>query len=80
MDKVHDEKIPLDDDLSAKSPRPSESLFRSSSDSSHAPSEGLLKEQRDLESQQPAPAEHYVSTKSKLIFLGAYFFLNLFLT
>lgn len=33
-----------------------------------------------MESQQPSPAEHYVSTRAKLLFLGAYFFLNLFLT
>lgn len=37
----------------------------------------------DVESQSPqtaAAAEHYVSTRSKLLFLAAYFFLNLFLT
>merc|ERR1712014_14740 len=46
-------------------------------------SEGLLrKEERDLEAQShAAPAvEHTVSTKKKLLFLGAWFFFNLALT
>lgn len=80
MGATSEEKISLDDDVSTKSHQRSESTDRSSSESSYAASEGLLKEGRDLESQQPAPAEHYVSTKAKLFFLAAYFFLNLFLT
>lgn len=83
MGSANDEKIELEDDVSSpSSPDRSESPQRSSSESSShdAPSEGLLKEATDLESQQPAPAEHYVSTRAKLSFLAAYFFLNLFLT
>ncbi|KAK4503433.1 hypothetical protein PRZ48_004348 [Zasmidium cellare] len=81
MGVEHDEKIELEDDItSPATPDQSESSKRSSSESSLAPSDGLLKEDRDIEAQQPAPAEHYVSTRAKLSFLAAYFFLNLFLT
>lgn len=45
-------------------------------------SEALLKEERDLEAQpRPAPAlENNVTLRSKLLFLGAWFFFNLALT
>jgi hypothetical protein len=42
-----------------------------------------MKEARDIEAQSSPPpiaAENHVSTKSKFIFLAAYFLLNLFLT
>lgn len=81
MGTANDEKIEFEDDVASPSPDRSESSKRSSSESTLAPSEGgLLKEERDIEAQQPAPAEHYVSTRAKLSFLAAYFFLNLFLT
>lgn len=35
---------------------------------------------RDPEAQLDVAPEHYVPTRSKLLFLAAYFFLNLFLT
>lgn len=53
---------------------------RSSSDSSFELEAGILKEAQDPESQQPIAAEHYVSLRAKLLFLAAYFLLNLFLT
>lgn len=79
MGVANDEKIELDDDVSSLR-TPDQSERSSSESSSHEPSDGLLKEATDLESQQPAPAENYVSTRTKLTFLAAYFFLNLFLT
>ncbi|KXT14843.1 hypothetical protein AC579_4082 [Pseudocercospora musae] len=55
---------------------------RSSSESSS--SAPILRQSTDIESQSPqktdAAAENYVSTRAKLLFLAAYFFLNLFLT
>lgn len=74
----HKEEFELSDDASLKSGK-YDSEDRSSSESSSV-QDGLLKESGDVEAQQPAPAEHYVSTRMKLLFLGAYFFLNLFLT
>lgn len=74
----HKEEFELSDDSSAKSQK-YDSEDRSSSESSSA-HDGLLKESHDVESQQPAPAEQYVSTRMKLLFLAAYFLLNLFLT
>lgn len=59
------------------------SSTESSASSSTEDSITRLKESRDLESQSPQAtpvAEHYVSVRSKLVFLAAYFFLNLFLT
>lgn len=57
---------------------------RLSSDIAEASTTGLLAvpgpNTRDTESQQDAAPEHYVPTRSKLLFLAAYFFLNLFLT
>ena len=74
----HKEEFELSDDSSSKSPK-YDSEGRSSLESSSA-QDGLLNEPARIESQQPAPAEHYVSTRVKLLFLAAYFFLNLFLT
>lgn len=46
------------------------------------PNEGPSKEDRDLEAQiHPALAvEHYATLRSRLLFLGAWFFLNMALT
>lgn len=78
-DHEMEEKIPLEEDFSnAKSELLSD---RSSSDSSS--SEPTLRQSTDIESQNPRnteAAENYVSTRAKLLFLAAYFFLNLFLT
>lgn len=81
MGVANDEKYELDDDVSSPSTPDKSARSSSDSSSSHEPTDGLLKEvTTDLESQQPTPAENYVSTRTKLAFLAAYFFLNLFLT
>lgn len=84
------EKIVMDELSSpSTSQRPydghSDSLSeRLDSDYAHNSSTGLLAvpgpNTRDPESQQEAPPEHFVPLRSKLLFLAAYFFLNLFLT
>ncbi|EME46121.1 hypothetical protein DOTSEDRAFT_70200 [Dothistroma septosporum NZE10] len=74
----HKEEYELSDDSSSKSHQ-YDSEDRSSLESSSAQI-ALRKESHDVESQQPAPTEHLVSTRIKLLFLAAYFFLNLFLT
>ncbi|KAF7188467.1 GDP-mannose transporter GONST5 [Pseudocercospora fuligena] len=80
-DHEMEEKISLEEDSSynAKSELLSD---RSSSESN--PSEPILRQStEDIESQSPQKieaAENYVSTRAKLLFLAAYFFLNLFLT
>lgn len=82
------EKIPVmemeDGPLSPKEPfRDLRSSTDSSASSISSSSTTALKEAQDIESQSPqmtAAAEHYVSVRSKLVFLAAYFFLNLFLT
>jgi hypothetical protein len=75
----------IDDDvkstLSDISKEDMESSQRSSEDAMHNLTAGLLEmQQHDVESQNAIAPEHYVSTKAKLLFLAAYFFLNLFLT
>ena len=76
---MQDEKAAAVDDSDLQR---SQDSFESShnADDSRDSSEGLLKQERDVESQQPAPVEHFVSLRVKLLFLAAYFFLNLFLT
>lgn len=73
-----DEKSSLDDGMASKPEFYQDTSDRSSSESSQAPVNGVLKEARDPESQRPV--EHHVSLRTKLLFLAAYFFLNLFLT
>lgn len=73
-----------DGPLSPQEPfRDLRSSTESSTSTSSSSSITAPKEARDIESQSPqttAAAEHYVSVRSKLVFLAAYFFLNLFLT
>ncbi|CAK1357663.1 unnamed protein product [Cercospora beticola] len=58
------------------------SSTESSASSSTTSTTAALKEGRDIEAQseQTVAAEHHVPARSKLLFLVAYFFLNLFLT
>jgi hypothetical protein len=81
------EKVSMDEDdlkspLSETTKASMDSGSRDSAEFTHKPNDGLLElsEERDAESQRVVAPEHYVSTKAKLLFLAAYFFLNLFLT
>lgn len=58
-------------------------IYRSSHDSDASDSlDDLQKDPREVEAQQqnPQPVEHQIPLRSKLVFLGAYFILNLALT
>ncbi|KXS99287.1 hypothetical protein AC578_6209 [Pseudocercospora eumusae] len=77
-----EEKTRVEEDVSNAKSELLELSDRSSSESSS--SEPILRQSTDdIESQSPQKtdaAENYVSTRAKLLFLAAYFFLNLFLT
>lgn len=74
----------LSDPESSAQQKHEEFRERMSSDFANVPTTGLLAvpgpNSRDPEAQLDAAPEHYVPTRSKLLFLAAYFFLNLFLT
>lgn len=59
-------------------------MDKSSMESSRQDSatDGLMKEEHDVEAQKPEPVavEHFVSMKAKMLFLAMYFLLNLTLT
>lgn len=78
-DYAHEEKQSLEDETMSHARFEDD---RSSSESTSSSTFLALKEDSDAEAQlsNSLAAEHYVSTRSKLLFLAAYFCLNLFLT